>query len=159
MRWSKRHPLEAMLIGLLIGVISVSGDAVVVHHRRATQQRRVADEQLRGAIHLTGMLQGDLYTASTSLSGSESAHRQLRDRALQTLDSLYVLATQEPLRIELAAQYGKLAKLEMAEANNAEGRKRTAAEIYKALRILGNGQAPETARMRRTLERFQRELR
>lgn len=158
-RWSRRRPLLAVAVAVFACVVSVSAVSVVIRHERVLKQRRLADQQLREAIQLTGLLQGELYNATSSLSGSEPARRQLRETARRTLDSLAPVAINEPLRIELARQFGKLAQLELADGGNAQARQHANREIQRGLAILGDSASPEFAETRRELARIQSAVR
>lgn len=149
-RWARRRPLFAAAVAILVCTILISAGEIVVHDARVVKQRRLADNQLREVIELTGVLEDQLYGALRSLDGSGSARQELRGTTLNTLNSIAPEAN-EPLRIELAKQYARLAQLELAEAPAPNARRRALAETQQGLTLLGQDNEPAARDIREQL--------
>lgn len=116
-KWVLRNRLAASLgcVFLLAVLFSIAG--VVYQATEAARKRQIAQTRLRELVRLTDLLAGDLYDSVHGLQGSESAQAALLNSAQQTIDKL---ATEDDrdaqLELELAREYEKLARLELARS-------------------------------------------
>jgi hypothetical protein len=76
-RWVRRHRTAAVVAALLLVVTSVSVAGVTVQAVRAARERRAAVARLHEIVHLTGVLEGELYDSVHSLSHGEAASNSL----------------------------------------------------------------------------------
>lgn len=113
-KWMQRHRVAASVSALFLAIASLSVIGVVVQTARAAHQRRVAQKNLHDLVRLTGLLDGELYSSVESLAKAEQAKEVLLQGANTTLNELAENSEKDPvLEMELARQYGTLAKLHL----------------------------------------------
>ena len=113
--WIRRHRLAAAMVLLLVATILLSTAGVIWQTAHATRQRRIAQERLHDLVRLTGTFEGELYDSVNPLPHSDSARNSLLQGATNTLDTLARQnANDTVIALELARQYEKLARLQLA---------------------------------------------
>jgi hypothetical protein len=81
----------------------------------AAHKRQIAQDRLHELVRLTDVLAGDLYKSLDGLEGAEPAQAALLNSAHQTMNQLASDDDQDAqLELELAGEYEKLARLELA---------------------------------------------
>jgi serine/threonine protein kinase len=140
-RWVRRHRLASSTGAAVALILIVAGVGVIRDASRAAHQRSAAQTQLHELISLTGTLEGDLYESVRTLPQSKEARRILVQGADATLATLAARDDKDAvLAVELARQYARLARLQLAEADaDATGADGTRSARTAALRDLDNG--------------------
>jgi hypothetical protein len=122
-KWIRRHRLAAAMSLLFMCAVVLSSVGVVWQTAQAARQRRIAQNRLHDLVRLTGTLEGELYDSVGPLANSEGAKSSLLQGATETLDALAADDSKDTvLSLELAQQYGKLARLELAQQNHSQGK-------------------------------------
>jgi hypothetical protein len=126
---------------VFLGAVVLSSVGVVRQTAQAARQRRIAEKQLHDLVRLTGTLEGELYDSVEPLANSDGAKSSLLQGATRTLDTLAVDDSRDAvLSLELAQQYGKLARLEMAQQNHGHAdsatRTQALADVAKGVALL-----------------------
>ena len=135
-KWMQRHRLAGALGMVLVGAVGVSTLGVVGQTARAARQRRVAETRLHDLVRLTGTLEGELYDSVAPLAHSEAAKDSLLQGATETLDRLAADDSRDTvLSLEVAQQYGRLARLRMAQQGSNPARR------GESLKDVGKGAA------------------
>jgi eukaryotic-like serine/threonine-protein kinase len=115
-KWVRRHRLAAAMSLLFLCAVVLSSVGVVWQTAKAARQRRIAQIRLHDLVRLTGTLEGELYDSVNPLSNSEDAKSYLLQGATETLDTLAADDSKDAvLSLELAQQYGKVARLQVAQ--------------------------------------------
>jgi eukaryotic-like serine/threonine-protein kinase len=127
-KWVRRHRLAAAMSLVFLGAVVLSSVGVVWQTAQAARQRRIAENRLHDLVRLTGTLEGELYESVEPLARAEGAKSALLQGATETLDTLAADDRRDAvLSLELAQQYGKLARLELAQQNKSNAAVRTLA--------------------------------
>lgn len=157
-KWILRNRLAAALgcVFLLALLFSIAG--VVLQATEAARKRQIAQNRLHDLVRLTDLLAGDLYESVHGLQGSESAQAALLTSAHQTIDKLAVEDDRDAqLELELAREYEKLARLELARTPlTPEAVRQSTVDLDKESGILDrleklNKNDPEVAHLRARL--------
>jgi hypothetical protein len=115
-KWVRRHRLAAAMSLLFVCAVVLSSAGVVWQTAKAARQRRVAQTRLHDLVRLTGTLEGELYDSIDPLANSEGAKSSLLQGATEALDTLAADDSKDTvLSLELAQQYGKVARLQIAQ--------------------------------------------
>jgi hypothetical protein len=145
-KWMRRHRWLAASAAALAAIVLASTIGVVVQAQRAAKQRSMAQSRLHDLVRLTGVLDGELYESVTPLQHSDAARDSLIRNVEATLDKLASGNTGDPeLSVQLAQQYAKLARLQLAE-NPADKtlRSRALADIDMGIGVLNHDSAEAT---------------
>jgi serine/threonine-protein kinase len=145
-RWVIRHWALASLGTALAATILFSAIGVIVQTSNAERQRLRAQATLQELVRLTGALDGELYDSIHSLDHADSARSALIVNATQTLDRIGGDNDPDPaLLLELADQYAKLARLQLAQSPaNPEYRTSALTDLDKATELLKHISASES---------------
>jgi eukaryotic-like serine/threonine-protein kinase len=140
-KWVRRHRLVAAMSVIFLCAVVLSSVGVVWQTAQAARQRRIAQSRLHDLVRLTGTLEGDLYDSVDPLAHSEGAKSSLLQGASETLDALAADDSKDAvLSLELAQQYGKLARLELAQQNHSRAnhamRSRALKDVAKGVALL-----------------------
>jgi hypothetical protein len=133
-KWLRRNRIAAAVTVTLLAVFAVSVVGVFVQTVRAIHQRHVATARLYDIVRLTGTLEGELYDSVHSLAQGDQAGALLLQEATRSLDN--VAADSEgdtTLELEVAQQYGKLARIERTRHGDDQA---AAASAAKGLALL-----------------------
>lgn len=135
-KWIRRHRLAVTLSAILLSAVILSTVGVAWQTAHAARQRRIAQTRLHDLVRLTGVLEGELYDSVNPLPHAAEAKSSLIQGASETLDSLAADDSQDAvLTMQLAQQYEKLARLQMAQADPAMWR-RALEDAAKAVDLL-----------------------
>jgi hypothetical protein len=135
-KWIRRHRLAVTLSAILLSAVILSTVGVAWQTAHAARQRRIAQTRLHDLVRLTGVLEGELYDSVNPLPHAAQAKSSLIQGASETLDSLAADDSQDAvLTMQLAQQYEKLARLQMAQADPAMWR-RALEDAAKAVDLL-----------------------
>ena len=114
-KWVLRNKLAASFAMLLIAAILLSAVGIVARAREAARKRQMATSRLHELVRLTDSLAGELYDSLHGLQGSEKAQAALLASAHQTVHKLEAEHDNDAqLKLELAQEYEKLARLEIS---------------------------------------------
>jgi predicted Ser/Thr protein kinase len=133
-RWMRRHRAAAVMTLTLLAVLAASVAGVLVQTVRAIHQRQLATARLQEIVHLTGILEGELYDSVRPLGQGDKASASLLEAATKSLDGLAAdTGGDSALALEVARQYGKLARLEQARGGDESA---AAASVAQGLALL-----------------------
>jgi hypothetical protein len=138
-KWIRRHRVAAAMSLLFLCAVVLSSVGVVWQTAQAARQRRIAQTRLYDLVRLTDTLEGELYDSVDTLANSDGAKSSLLEGATETLDTLATDDSKDPvLSLELAAQYGKVARLEVANHSQVNAAKRAQAltDVAKGVALL-----------------------
>lgn len=138
-RWMVQHRFLSTAAAVLLVAILLSSAGVVWQSAHAITERRNAEKRLQELVRLTGTLDGELYTSIGALPNSKQARTLLLHSVADTLDEVAATTAPDPaLRLELAAQYHRLAALQLAPtAGKQEGNRPEAEQaVQKGLLLL-----------------------
>jgi hypothetical protein len=133
-----------MSAAALSATILLSAIGVAVQAQRAARERSMAQSRLHELVRLTGVLDGELYDSVNPLQHAEAARDSLINNVAETLDKLAGdNGDDRELSLQLAQQYEKLARLELAQNPNSQAtRTKALAEIDKGITLLNRNAAP-----------------
>jgi len=133
-KWARRHRTAAAVTLIFLAVLSVSIVGVVVQTVRAIRQRQLATARLHDIVRLTDTLEGELYDSVHPLAQGDQASALLLQAATKSLDNVAVNSEDDSaLMLEVAQQYGKLARIERTRNG---GDQAAASNVAKGLLLL-----------------------
>jgi serine/threonine protein kinase len=140
-KWIRRHRLAAAMGLLFVCAVILSSVGVVWQTSQAARQRRIAQDRLHDLVRLTDTLEGELYDSVDPLANSDGAKSSLLRGATETLDTLAADDSKDAvLSLELAQQYGKLARLQLARRNHSQAnpamRTQALTDVAKGIALL-----------------------
>jgi len=116
-KWILRNRALAGLALTLTLVVILSLVGITAQTAQAARKRQLAIERLHELATLTDTLAGELYGSVHGLPGSESAQADLLQNAHAAMQKLAAEEFQDPqLDVEIAEEYEKLARIELAQA-------------------------------------------
>ena len=137
-KWVLRNRLAAAFGLLLLATILVSVFGVVRRMREASRNRQVAIARLHDLVRLTDSLAGELYDSVHGLQGSEAAQAALLKSAHETIHKLEIEHDSDlQLKLELAREYEKLARLELSVTpQTSDSMRQSKDDLLRELHIL-----------------------
>jgi hypothetical protein len=130
----------AISVTALTAIVLLSAIGTAVQTERAARQRSAAQTRLHELVRLTGVLDGELYDSTNPLQHAEATRDSLIKNVADTLDKLAGDNGDDPeLSLQLAQQYEKLARLQLAQnpADRARGSK-ALADVDKGIALLNH---------------------
>ncbi|MGD0893093.1 MAG: serine/threonine-protein kinase [Terracidiphilus sp.] len=140
LKWMRRHKVIAISVTALTAIVLLSAIGTAVQTERAARQRSAAQTRLHELVRLTGVLDGELYDSTNPLQHAEATRDSLIKNVADTLDKLAGDNGDDPeLSLQLAQQYEKLARLQLAQnpADRARGSK-ALADVDKGIALLNH---------------------
>jgi len=152
LKWMRRHKLIALSAAALSATILLCAIGVTVQAQRAARQRSMAQTRLHELVRLTGVLDGELYDSVNPLQHAEAARDSLITSVAETLDKLAGdNGDDRELSLQLAQQYEKLARLQLAQnPTDHANRSKALVDVDKGVALL-NRNSPSKFGAERTL--------
>lgn len=137
-KWVLRNKLAAAFGFVLLAVVLASALGVVWRTREASRNRQIAISRLHDLVRLTDSLAGELYDSVHGLQGSEAAQAALLKSAHETIHKLEMEHDSDlQLKLELAREYEKLARLELSVTpQTSDSMRQSSDDVARELNIL-----------------------
>jgi predicted Ser/Thr protein kinase len=137
-KWVLRNKLAAAFGFVLLAIVLVSVFGIVWRTREASRERQIAILRLHDLVRLTDSLAGELYDSVHGLQGSEAAQAALLKSAHETIHKLQMEHDSDlQLRLEMAREYEKLARLELSVTpQTSDSMRQSSDDVERELSIL-----------------------